>query len=72
MYLGFEKHPSELVTVTARTDCLVVFWDLEDLNHLATQCSPAVSAFWRNFALCQVGARGRAGGGGECGLCGKR
>lgn len=55
VYLGFEKQPNEVVTVTARTDCLVCFWDLEDLNFLATQCSPAVSAFWRNFALCQVG-----------------
>jgi hypothetical protein len=46
--------------VTASRDCLVVFWDLEDLNTLATRCSPALSAFWRNFALCQVGGgRGR-------------
>jgi hypothetical protein len=61
VYIGFEKHPNELVTVTASTDCLVCFWDLEDLNYLATQCSPAVSAFWRNFALCQVGGVGGAG-----------
>ena len=40
--------------MTAHTDCLVVFWGLEDLNTLATRASPALSAYWRNFALCQV------------------
>ena len=39
----------------AVSDCTVVLWDLDYLNYLATRCSPAVSAFWRNFALCQVG-----------------
>lgn len=54
MFIGFELAATEVKTVTASTDCVVVFWDLEDLNTLATCRSPALSAFWRNFALCQV------------------
>lgn len=54
MYIAFEKHLHDSVTVTATTDCVACFWDLEDLNFLATRCSPAVSAYWRNFAMAQV------------------
>ena len=52
VYIAFEH--SEWV-VRAVSDCTVVLWHLDYLNYLATRCSPAVSAFWRNFALCQVG-----------------
>ncbi|PSC73483.1 splicing arginine serine-rich 19 [Micractinium conductrix] len=55
VFIAFEKSPHNHTTVTAHTDCLVVFWGLEDLNTLATRASPALSAYWRNFALCQLG-----------------
>ncbi|PSC72441.1 Transcriptional Crp Fnr family [Micractinium conductrix] len=55
VYIAFEKHEHERITVTAVTDCEVVFWELEQLSVMATLCSPALSSFWRNFTLCQVG-----------------
>lgn len=68
MYIAFEKEAHEHMIVTARTDCRVVFWELEDLNVLATQASPALSAYWRNFALCQVSVPLHRGAGAEgCG-----
>lgn len=32
VYIGFEKAAHEQIFVTAATDCLVVFWDLEALK----------------------------------------
>ncbi|GAB4819341.1 hypothetical protein N2152v2_006387 [Parachlorella kessleri] len=55
VFLGFEKDVRNSCVVVAETDCLVASWDLVDLNYLATGAGPAVSAFWRNWALCQVG-----------------
>ena len=54
VYIAFEKHEHERITVTAVTDCEVVFWELEQLSVMATLCSPALSSFWRNFTLCQA------------------
>ncbi|PRW45226.1 blood vessel epicardial substance isoform X1 [Chlorella sorokiniana] len=55
VYLAFEKGPEEQVTLTASTSCLVYTWGIDNLDYLATRCSPAMPAFWRSFALCQVG-----------------
>lgn len=59
VYIGFEKGQGDAATVTAASRCLVYTWGVDELNHLTTRCAPAVPAFWRNFALCQV--RGAAG-----------
>ena len=79
--MAFERHDHAVMIAKALTDCKVVFWDIEHLNTLATSCSPSVSAYWRNLALCQVGGTGNRGGcwrgyiahvhvcGGKCRVC---
>lgn len=34
--------------------CQVYQFGIDDLDYLATRCAPAMPAFWRSFALCQV------------------
>eukprot|EP00887_Chlorella_sp_A99_P004598 scaffold4.g4598.t1 len=53
--LGFEKTRDRTFVVTADTNCLVAFWDISELDRIATQTSPVVAAHWRNFALCHLG-----------------
>lgn len=56
IYIGFEAGGDEKqFHAVARTDCLLYTWSIEELNELATQCSPAVSTFWRNVLACQLG-----------------
>jgi hypothetical protein len=56
IYLGFEKPPGlSGFAAVAETDCLLFYWELDVLNKMAVEMSPAVSGAWRNFALCQLG-----------------
>eukprot|EP00887_Chlorella_sp_A99_P001083 scaffold14.g1083.t1 len=55
VFLAFEKGTSTACRLDAKTDCLVAFWDVEQLNQLAVGVGPAVAAAWRNYALCQLG-----------------
>jgi len=56
IYLGFEKPPGlGGFAAVAETDCLLFYWELDVLNKMAVEMSPAVSGAWRNFALCQLG-----------------
>ena len=40
MYVGLRKKKGQKSTVTAITDCLVVTFELGDLNTIATRMSP--------------------------------
>lgn len=55
VYIAFEREGREAANVVATSACTVYLWDIAALDELATRCSPATSAFWRSFALCQVG-----------------
>lgn len=46
----------------------VYTWEIEDLDYLATKCSPAMAGFWRSFALCQASNATSTAGGHRSGL----
>ena len=46
--------PPTATPLVLQTDCLLYEWSVEEMDQMATRCSPAVSAYWRNFLLCQV------------------
>lgn len=59
--LGPAAHPSLRPLAAGLTmppgtalPCQVYTWEIEDLDYLATRCSPAMAGFWRSFALCQA------------------
>ncbi|GAB4817869.1 hypothetical protein N2152v2_004915 [Parachlorella kessleri] len=55
VFVGLEKGEDKLFRAVAETDCLLYSWTVEELSAMATQHGPAVAAFWRNFALSQLG-----------------
>lgn len=56
LYIGFEGYgPEKWFAAVAKTDCLIYEWSIEDLNIMATQCSPAVGQAWRNLLATQIG-----------------
>ena len=46
VYVGLRKKKGQKSTVTAITDCLVVTFELGDLNTIATRMSPVVASYW--------------------------
>lgn len=56
LYIGFEGYgPEKWFAAVAKTDCLIYEWSIEDLNTMATHCSPAVGQSWRNLLATQIG-----------------
>lgn len=58
LYVGFEgvvKGVERMFTAVAQTDCLVYEWTVEELNAMASRCSPSLSHAWRNLVATQVG-----------------
>ncbi|PRW58379.1 hypothetical protein C2E21_2934 [Chlorella sorokiniana] len=55
IYTGFERRAEHVLAATAVTDCLLYSWSVDELQTIATGLSPAVSAYWRYFSLCQMG-----------------
>jgi len=56
LYIGMEGlgHDKWFAAV-ANSNCLVYEWTIEELNIMATECSPAVSHAWRNLIATQLG-----------------
>lgn len=56
LYIGFEGFGAQKwFAAVAKTDCLLYEWTMDELNTMATQCSPAVSHAWRNLLATQIG-----------------
>jgi hypothetical protein len=56
LYIGMEGLGHEKwFAAVAKTNCLVYEWTIEELNLMATQCSPALSNAWRNLIATQLG-----------------
>ncbi|KAG7671885.1 hypothetical protein NADE_000462 [Nannochloris sp. 'desiccata'] len=55
LYIGMEGLGNEKwFSAVATSDCLVYEWTIEELNKMATQCSPALSHAWRNLIATQL------------------
>jgi hypothetical protein len=56
LYIGMEGLGHEKwFAAVATSNCLVYEWTIEELNMMATECSPALSHAWRNLIATQLG-----------------
>jgi hypothetical protein len=57
LYIGMEGLGSreKWFAAVAKTECLIYEWSIDELNKMATQCSPALSHAWRNLIATQLG-----------------